>query len=102
MARKRARSQVRARRRAVDRAIVIAEALTAVTLTRGPVAESVTQRSAVISFRTSAPDHDSVVLQGGAPIDAGTGVDHVAMLTGLTPGKRYDYTVEGPSGALAA
>jgi len=61
---------------------VIAEALAAVTLTRGPVAESVTQRSAVISFRTSAPDHDSVVLQGGAPIDAGTGVDHGGFRAG--------------------
>jgi hypothetical protein len=80
---------------------VIAEAVAAVTLTRGPVAESVTQRSAVISFRTSAPDHASVLLPGGARIDAGIGIGHVARLTRLTPGKRYEYTVEGDSGALA-
>ena len=36
---------------------VIAAAVAAVALTRGPVAESVTQRSAIISFRTAAPDH---------------------------------------------
>jgi Calcineurin-like phosphoesterase len=80
---------------------VIAESVAAVTLTRGPVAESVTQRSAIISFRTSVRDHDSVVLQNGFRIRAGTGVDHVARLTRLTPGKHYRYTVEGDSGALA-
>ena len=80
---------------------MIAEAVTAVVLTRGPVAESVTQRSAIISFRTSARDHDSVLLQNGHRIDAGTGLSHVARLTRLTPGKRYEYTVEGDSGALA-
>jgi hypothetical protein len=81
---------------------VIAEAAAAaVALTRGPVAESVTQRSAIISFRTSARDHDSVLLQSGARIDAGTGVSHVARLTRLTPGERYEYTVEGEPGALA-
>jgi hypothetical protein len=80
---------------------VIAEAVAAITLTRGPVAESVTQRSAIISFRTSARDHDSVLLQNGTRIDAGTGVSHVARLTRLTPGEHYAYTVEGGSGALA-
>jgi hypothetical protein len=80
---------------------MIAEAVAAVTLTRGPVAESVTQRSAIISFRTSARDHDSVLLQNGARIDAGTGVSHVARLTRLTPGEHYEYTLEGESGALA-
>ncbi|HEX6762923.1 MAG TPA: metallophosphoesterase [Gaiellaceae bacterium] len=80
---------------------MIAEAVAAVTLTRGPLAESVAPRSAVISFRTSARDHDSVLLQNGRRIDAGTGVGHVARLTGLTPGTRYEYTVEGASGALA-
>jgi hypothetical protein len=81
-------------------AIVIAEAVAAITLTRGPVAESVTQRSAIISFRTSARDHDSVLLQNGTSIDAGTGVSHEARLTRLTPGKHYEYTLEGESGAL--
>jgi hypothetical protein len=80
---------------------VIAEAVAAVTLIRGPVAESVTQRSAVIAFHTSARDHDSVLLRNGARIDAGTGVSHVARLTRLTPGKHYEYTLEGESGALA-
>ena len=80
---------------------VIAAAVAAVALTRGPVAESVTQRSAVISFRTAAPDHAFVLLQNGARIDAGTGVDHVARLTRLTPGMRYAYTVEADSGVLA-
>lgn len=80
---------------------MIAEALTAVALTRGPVAESVTQRSAIISFRTPAPDHDSVLLENGTRIEAGTGIVHLARLTGLSPGRRYNYTVEGESRALA-
>jgi hypothetical protein len=80
---------------------VIAEAVAAVTLTRGPVAESVTRHGAIIAFRTSASDHDSVVLQNDGRIAAGTGTGHVARLTRLTPGKRYRYTVEGDSGALA-
>jgi 3',5'-cyclic AMP phosphodiesterase CpdA len=42
-----------------------------------------------------------VTLQDGARVDAGTGVDHVARLTRLTPGMRYTYTVESDSGALA-
>ena len=80
---------------------MIAATVAAVTLTRGPVAESVTPRTAVISFTTSAPAHDSVRLLGRGRVDAGTGVAHVARLTRLTPGKRYVYTVEGASGALA-
>jgi len=80
---------------------MIAEAVATVALTRGPVAESVTQRSAIISFRTPSPDHASVLLQDGPRIAAGTGVDHVARLAHLKPGKRYEYTVEGESGALA-
>ena len=72
---------------------MIAAAVAAVALTRGPVAESVTQRSAIISFRTAARDHSFVILQNGARIDAGTGVDHVARLTRLTPGMHYTYTV---------
>ena len=81
---------------------MIAEALAAVTLTRGPVAESVTQRRAIISFRTSARDHDFVRLQNGARIDAGAGTSHVAKLTRLTPGEHYEYTIEGETGALAS
>lgn len=80
---------------------MIAEAVAAVTLTRGPVAESVTPHSAIISFRTSARDHDSVLLQNGGHIEAGTGVSHLARLTGLKPGKHYEYTAEGDSGPLA-
>lgn len=80
---------------------MIAEAVAAVALTRGPVAESVTQRSAIISFRTSVREHDTVLLQNGDRIDAGRGIGHVARLTHLTPGKHYEYTVEGESGALA-
>jgi acid phosphatase type 7 len=80
---------------------VIAVLAAAVALTRGPVAESVTRRSAILSFRTSVRDHDSVLLQSGRRIDAGSSVDHVVKLTGLTPGRRYEYTIEGGSGALA-
>jgi hypothetical protein len=80
---------------------VIAAAVAAVALTRGPVAESVTQRSAVVAFRTAAPDHAFVTLQNGARIDAGGGVDHVARLSGLTPGTRYTYTVATGAGVLA-
>jgi calcineurin-like phosphoesterase family protein len=80
---------------------VIAAVAAAVTLTRGPVAESVTRRSAIISFRTSARDRGAVVLQNGRRFGAGAGVDHVAKLTRLTPGRRYAYTIEGDSGALA-
>jgi len=80
---------------------VIAEAVAAVALTRGPVAESVTQRTAVISFHTAAPDHALVRLDTGAVGDAGTGVEHVARLSGLTPGRRYTYTVEAGSAVLA-
>jgi tartrate-resistant acid phosphatase type 5 len=80
---------------------VIAVAVAAVALMRGPVAESVTQRSAVISFRTTVRDHASVVLQNGVRFDAGTGFGHVARLTHLTPGMHYRYTVEAHSDALA-
>jgi len=73
----------------------------AVFLTRGPVAESVTQRSAVVSFRTSAPEHAFVALGNGARVDAGSGIDHVVRLTRLRPGARYTYTVETSSGVLA-
>jgi 3',5'-cyclic AMP phosphodiesterase CpdA len=80
---------------------VIAAAVSAVALSRGPVAESVTQRTAVVSFRTAASEHASVTLQNGARVDAGTGVDHVARLTRLTPGMRYAYTVRAGTGVLA-
>jgi hypothetical protein len=80
---------------------VIAEAVAAVALTRGPVVESVTRRSAIVSFRTATPDNTSVLLQNGARLAAGAGVEHVARLTHLTPGGRYAYTVEDGSGALA-
>ena len=76
-------------------------ALAAVGLTRGPVAESVTQRSAIVSFRTAGPERAFVILRNGARVDAGAGVDHVARLTRLTPGTRYTYTVETGSGVLA-
>jgi len=80
---------------------MIAEAVAAVALTRGPVAESVTQRRALISFRTAVPDRSFVVLQNGTRIDAGNGVDHVARLTRLTPGRRYAYTVRTGDGVFA-
>jgi calcineurin-like phosphoesterase family protein len=80
---------------------VIAEAVAAVALSRGPVAESVTRRSAVISFRTTVRVHASVVLQDGERFDAGTGIGHVARLIHLTPGLRYRYRVETGSGVLA-
>ncbi|MGZ4413521.1 MAG: metallophosphoesterase [Gaiellaceae bacterium] len=80
---------------------MIAGAVAAIALTRGPVAESVTQRSAIISFRTSDADDAFVTLRNGVRIDAGTGVDHVARLSNLTPGARYTYTVQVGSGVLA-
>jgi 3',5'-cyclic AMP phosphodiesterase CpdA len=83
-------------------AVAAVAALASVGLTRGPVAESVTQRSAIISFRTAAPVHSFVTLQNGARIDAGSGVDHVARLTRLTPGTRYTYTVRTGAGVLAS
>jgi len=76
-------------------------ATAAAALTRGPVAESVTPRSATISFRTPAPEHAFVTLESGARIDAGAGRDHVARLTRLRPGMHYTYTVAASSGALA-
>jgi hypothetical protein len=76
-------------------------AAAAVALTRGPVVESVRQRSAVVSFRTSAPAHAVVTLRG-ARVDAGSGVEHVARLTRLTPGRHYAYSVRTGSRTLAA
>ena len=81
---------------------MIAGAVAAVMLARGPLAESVTRHSAVIAFRTSTRDRASVLLQNGVTLEAGTGTVHVARLSGLTPGMHYDYTVEGSSGVLAA
>jgi hypothetical protein len=80
---------------------VIVAAVAAVALTRGPVVESVRQRSAIVSFRTTSPGRAFVVLRNGARIDAGTSVDHVARLNRLRPGARYKYTVETDSGVLA-
>ena len=66
--------------------IAAAAAGAAVALTRGPVTESVTPRSAVISFRTATRDHAFVTVQNGARIDAesglGTRVDAGAVLHG--------------------
>ena len=80
---------------------MIVAAVAAVALTRGPVVESVRRRSAIVSFRTTSPGRSFVVLRNGARIDAGTSVDHVARLTRLRPGARYEYTVETDSGVLA-
>jgi hypothetical protein len=80
---------------------VIAEAVAAVALTRGPVAESVTQRAAIVAFRTSRADAAFVLLQDGLRVAAGSGVDHVARFRGLTPGRRYAYRVEDGAGVLA-
>jgi hypothetical protein len=80
---------------------VIGAAVAAVALARGPVVESVRPRSAIISFRATAPDRAFVVLRGGSRIAAGTGVDHVVKLTRLKPGMHYEYTVETGSGVLA-
>jgi hypothetical protein len=80
---------------------VIAAAVAAVALTRGPVAESVAQRTAIVSFRTSAPVRAFVTARPGVRVDAGAGVDHVARLTGLTPGRRYAYAVRAGAATLA-
>ncbi|HZR96764.1 MAG TPA: metallophosphoesterase [Gaiellaceae bacterium] len=81
--------------------MLIAAGAAAIALARGPVVESVTQRSAAISFRTTAPTRAVVRLSGGALVDAGRGVDHVARLRRLTPGRRYAYSVRSRSGLLA-
>src|SRR5581483_8868113 len=61
----------------------------------------VAERCAAISFRTTAPTRAVVRLSGGALVDAGRGVDHVARLRRLTPGRRYAYSVRSRSGLLA-
>jgi hypothetical protein len=80
---------------------MLASVAIALALTRGPVVESVTQRSAMVSFRTATRQTAFVTLQHGTRIDAGTGVAHVARLSRLTPGARYTYTVGTRSGVLA-
>ena len=80
---------------------MIAATAAAVALARGPVVESVTQRSAIISFRTTSAVRAFVVLRNGARIDAGAGVDHVVRLTQRTPGMHYRYMVETNSGLVA-
>lgn len=79
---------------------MIAATVAAVALTRGPLAESVTYRSAVVSFRTNEPVRSFVVLHDGTRVGAGAGVDHVARLTRLTPDKRYTYAIRTSSGVL--
>jgi hypothetical protein len=81
--------------------MLIAAAAAAVALTRGPVAESVTPRSAIISFRTATPQRSFVVLQNGARSEAGSDLSHTARLTRLTPGEHYTYTVHVGSRAVA-
>ena len=80
---------------------MIAATVAAAALARGPVVESVRQRSAIISFRTTSAVPVVVVLPNGARIGAGAGVDHVVRLTQLTPGMRYRYMVETDSGVVA-
>jgi calcineurin-like phosphoesterase family protein len=81
---------------------VIAAAVVApAALTRGPVAESVTQRTAIVSFRTNSPVRSFVTLGNSVRVSAGSGVDHVARLTGLTPGSRYRYAVRTGANVVA-
>jgi 3',5'-cyclic AMP phosphodiesterase CpdA len=80
---------------------VIAAAVAAVALTRGPVVESVTPRSAVIAFRTVGQGRSFVTLRSGPRLDAGDGADHVVRLTRLMPGRRYAFTIRAASGVLA-
>ena len=80
---------------------MIAAAIAVAALTRGPAAESVAPRSAIISFRTAQPVHAFVTLSNGARFDAGGGLAHVARLLRLEPGKHYAYRVETRAGALA-
>jgi len=65
------------------------------------MSESVTPHRAVIAFRTATRAAAFVTLPGRGRIPAGTGVAHVARLTGLTPGRRYRYAVRTRSGVLA-
>jgi acid phosphatase type 7 len=80
---------------------MLAPAAVALALTRGPVVESVTPRSAIVSFRTSIGEAAFVTLGAGVRVDAGSGAAHVARLTGLQPGRRYAYTVATRAGVLA-
>jgi tartrate-resistant acid phosphatase type 5 len=79
---------------------VIAAALAAVALTRGPVVESVQPRSALVTFRTASARPAFVTLADGRRFEAGGGTEHTAPLTGLTPGRRYRYWI-GTSAGLA-
>ena len=78
--------------------MIAAAAAAAVALTRGPVVESVTQRSAVVSFRTSAPARSFVALQNGVRIEAGvlaTGRFRAAP----TRATRFTFAVVGDFGS---
>jgi tartrate-resistant acid phosphatase type 5 len=77
---------------------VIAAALAAVALTRGPVVESVLPRSALVSFRTAGAQPAFVTLADGRRFPAGSGSEHTARLTGLAPGRRYRYWIGTPAG----
>lgn len=81
--------------------IATAAAAASLALTRGPVVESVRERSAIVSFRTEPAARAFVVVRNGARIGAGSGVEHVVRLTRLRPGMRYTYAVETDAGILS-
>jgi hypothetical protein len=68
------------------------------TLTRGPLTESVSPRAATIAFVTSAPARAVVTLDDGTIEETPSERDHAVRLNGLTPGRTYSYrvgTIEG-------
>lgn len=78
-----------------------------VAVTRGPYLQQGTPASVVVRWRTAAAT-DSVVRYGPAPgqLDrvatvAGSRIDHVVTLSGLTPHTRYFYAVGTSMGLLA-
>lgn len=62
-------------------------------LTRGPLTESVSPHAATIAFVTSEPVRAVVALDDGTIEETPLERDHAVRLGGLTPGRRYRYTL---------
>jgi hypothetical protein len=75
--------------------------IAATTLSRAPYLQQVTDRSAIVVWRTSTAAACTLAyLPSGGPstsIMTASGTEHVVALNGLQPGTRYDYTVRSGS-----